>query len=247
MRMRIRARVNKNTNSEARRHARMTRYVKRSIAIASVAVAFLLGFPATELALTLLRRVWDLYGSYIRMWLALWLEQHGALFIVLCLLCAAVATVYGVVLLPLVLGKKEFQIYSENCSSILAAPPMPIIIQNFWYVVIGRLFVDDSEFISIQPVVPTRLQRNLKDFFQLIEATVNFEHLFPQLYQDNVLKYEDGITRIRSEPSRGCQVMCLIDTIDRMGRDGVKRFIESVAREHDHIGHQSLAEELKKG
>ena len=84
----------------------MAKYVKRSIAIGAVAISFLLGFPATEVATKLLARLWTLYGAYIRMWL----EQHTAFFVVLCFLCAAVVLVYGIILLPFLQPKKPYKI-----------------------------------------------------------------------------------------------------------------------------------------
>ena len=84
----------------------MAKYVKQSIATGAVAVSFLLGFPATEVATKLLARLWTLYGAYIRMWL----EQHAAFFVVLCFLCVAVVLLYGIILLPFLQPKKPYKI-----------------------------------------------------------------------------------------------------------------------------------------
>lgn len=71
------------------------KYVKRSVFCASVATAFFLGCPTTECVLWLFRKVWSLYGAYIRIW---W-EQHAAFFIPLCAICIAVLLIYVVVFL----------------------------------------------------------------------------------------------------------------------------------------------------
>ena len=87
----------------------MTKYVKRSIAVAAVAVSFVVGFPANEVATKLLARLWTLYGAYIGMW---W-EQYAAFFVVPCLLCGAVVLLYGVILLPLLQSKGGYRIDGE--------------------------------------------------------------------------------------------------------------------------------------
>lgn len=84
----------------------MARYVKRSIAIGAVGVSFILGFPATEVAAKILRRVWYLYGAYISMWL----EQHAAFFVALLLLCTIVLLVYGLILFPSFCTSKLYDI-----------------------------------------------------------------------------------------------------------------------------------------
>ena len=94
----------------------MARYVKRSIALGAVAVSFVLGFPATEVATELLARLWSLYGAYVRMWL----EQHATFFVVLCLLCAAVVLAYSIILLPFLQPSKPYEISGETRRGLAA-------------------------------------------------------------------------------------------------------------------------------
>ena len=84
----------------------MARYVKCSIAMAAVAVSFLLGSPTTEFSTKLATRLWTLYGAYISMWLG----QHAAFFLVLCFLCVLVVLAYGVILLPFLHKDKPYEI-----------------------------------------------------------------------------------------------------------------------------------------
>lgn len=88
----------------------MARYIKRSLFLSSVATAFFLGCPATEGALWLFRKVWSLYGAYIRIW---W-EQHAAFFVLLCVACAAVVIIYGIILLPLSFDPELSQTFGED-------------------------------------------------------------------------------------------------------------------------------------
>ena len=88
----------------------MPKYVKRSIAVASVAASFLLGCPITEVALWLISKAWSLYGAYVR----LWLEQYAVFFLALCGICGAVAAIYGVVLVPLLFSSKSSQGYVDG-------------------------------------------------------------------------------------------------------------------------------------
>ena len=68
------------------------KYVKRSVFCFAVATAFFLGCPTTECVLWLFRKVWSLYGAYIRIW---W-EQHAAFFLPLCAVCVAVLLIYSI-------------------------------------------------------------------------------------------------------------------------------------------------------
>lgn len=89
---------------------------------------------------------------------------------------------------------------------------------------------------------PPLLSKHLPLFQQL----VHIEKLLLVLYQCNVLDYNE-VKSIQREETRDRQIMSLIDTIQHKGKAGVKRLIECIERETDHLGHAELAEELKKG
>ena len=91
----------------------MVKYVKRSLALASVATSFLLGGPLTEIALWLITKMWSLYGAYIR----LWLEQHAAFFVVLCFLCVAVVAIHAIILLPSGVGLQSSERFDHGNAS----------------------------------------------------------------------------------------------------------------------------------
>ena len=86
----------------------------------------------------------------------------------------------------------------------------------------------------------------LNKHLPLFQNLVDVEKLLPVLFQYNVLHYNE-VKSIQQEGTRDRQIMSLIDTIQRKGKAGVKRLIECIERECDHLGHAKLAEELKKG
>lgn len=93
VRMRIYATSYINTLTCAYWRKLMMKYVKRSVFCFAVATAFFLGCPTTECVLWLFRKVWSLYGAYIRIW---W-EQHAAFFLPLCAVCVAVLLIYSII------------------------------------------------------------------------------------------------------------------------------------------------------
>ena len=66
------------------------------------------------------------------------------------------------------------------------------------------------------------------------------------LYGAGVLtfgKYE----MIMSKPSLEQQIVCMLDTVQRGGRDGIRKLIACIEKEDEHLGHQELAADLKRG
>ena len=212
--------------------ASMAKYVKRSIAIGGVAVSFFLGLPATEVGTKLLTRLWTLYGAYIRMWL----EQHAAFFVVLCVLCGAVVLVYGIILLPFL--QQEKPACMQDCHGKAELKK-----KRFWAILYQGLFIflskaDDVVYVPVH---------SLKNHFNIVCERVDFAQLLPQLYQDEILRNEEEIDKIQGESSQRLKTMRLVFMIDRKGKAGVKGFIESLERETSHLGHKDLAQELKNG
>jgi hypothetical protein len=204
----------------------MPKYVKRSIAVASVAASFLLGSPTTEGVLWLVSKAWSLYGAYIR----LWLEQYAAFFLALCFICAAVAAVYGVVLVPLLFDSKPPPGYEDEV--------IPDFTAN------GMFMAKDSALPSTEEErVSDHQLQPLKNHFQLIQSLVNLDCLLPWLFQDNILKY-DEIDKMHSKSSHRCKVMYLVQAIK--GKAGIRGLVRCLEKEEEHLGHVELAEELRK-
>ena len=101
--------------------------------------------------------------------------------------------------------------------------------------------VDDK--VANSPV-PTL--QPLRNHLQLIQRLVKLECLLPWLYQESVLNDEE-IEGLHSKPSHGCKVMVLVQAIEKKGKTGIRGLVYCLENEKDHVGHEELAEELKKG
>ena len=75
---------------------------------------------------------------------------------------------------------------------------------------------------------------------------VQMERVMLLLYGAGALTI-DKYKMIMSQPSLEQQIVCMLDTVQRGGRDGIRKLIVCIENEDEHLGHQELAADLKRG
>lgn len=80
----------------------------------------------------------------------------------------------------------------------------------------------------------------------MFQELLNLDELIPMLYQTGILTKAE-LDEVRQENSRNMKIVCFVTTMCGKGKKGTQRLIECLEKEKKHLGHEDLAEELKKG